>query len=160
MLNINLICIGRLKEKYYEDAQREFLKRLGPYCRLSVTEIQEARLPENPSKAGLDAALSLEAAIISEHCAKNGAMIAMCIEGDVLDSTAFAAMLQDFAVSGASKIDFVVGGSFGLADSIKSRAARKLSMSRMTFPHNLARVMLLEQIYRAFKIAEGGKYHK
>ena len=160
MLTINLICVGSLKEKYYAEAQREFLKRLGSYCKLTVEEVPETRLPDSPSKAEIEAALLREAAFITERCAKNGARIAMCVEGDMADSTAFAGFLRDYAVSGVSRIDFLVGGSFGLDSGIKRKADRRLSMSKMTFPHNLARIMLLEQIYRGFKILEGGKYHK
>ena len=142
------------------DAEQEFLKRLQPYCKLTVEEVQEARLPDSPSRAEIDAALEREAATISARCTKNGAVVAMCVEGDVLDSGAFADFLRDCAISGVSRLNFIIGGSFGLAGSVKSRADRRFSMSKMTFPHHLARIMLLEQIYRGFKIGEGGKYHK
>ena len=160
MLQIRLVCVGRLKEKFYIDAAGEYLKRLSPYCKADVQEIAEARLGQKPSPAEIRAALSTEAASIESKLLKNSTVIALCIEGRQTDSIGLADMLGDLAASGAGKLSFVIGGSFGLHEDIKNRAEIKLSMSKMTFPHHLARIMLLEQLYRSFKIHEGGKYHK
>lgn len=160
MLNIKIICVGKLKEKFYLEASAEYLKRLSAYCKTEITELPEARRAPNPSPAEIEAALSKEAAAINEKLPRDAYTVAMCIEGKERDSVGFASMLSDAAVFGRSKICFIIGGSDGLHKSIKSAADVRLSMSQMTFPHHLARVMLLEQIYRGFKINEGGKYHK
>lgn len=160
MLQIRLICVGRLKEKFYIDASKEYLKRLSAFCKIETEEILEARLPERPSKGDIDAALKAEAAAIEQKIVRGAAVIALCIEGEQTDSSGMAALLGKYASDGVSRLCFVIGGSFGLHVSIKEQAAARLSMSRMTFPHHLARVMLLEQIYRGFKIAQGSKYHK
>lgn len=160
MLQIRLICVGRLKEKFYIDASKEYLKRLSACCKIEMEEIPEAHLPERPSKGDIEAALKAEAAAIEQKLLKGAAVIAMCIEGEQTDSGGMAALLEKYASDGISKLCFVIGGSFGLHASVKEQAAMKLSMSRMTFPHHLARIMLLEQIYRGFKISQGGKYHK
>lgn len=160
MLHIRLICVGRLKEKFYIDASREYLKRLSAFCKIETEEIAEAHVPESPSKGDIETALKTEAAAIEQKLVKGAAVIALCIEGTQTDSGGMAAFLGKYASDGVSKLCFVIGGSFGLHTSVKERAAVKLSMSLMTFPHHLARIMLLEQIYRGFKIAQGSKYHK
>lgn len=160
MLNIKIICVGKLKEKFYLDASAEYLKRLSAYCKAEITELPEARRSSSPSPAETEAALLKEAAAINEKLPRDAYTVAMCIEGQARDSESFASMLSGAAVSGKSKICFIIGGSDGLHPGIKSAADIRLSMSKMTFPHHLARVMLLEQIYRGFKINEGGKYHK
>ena len=160
MLRIRLICVGRLKEKFYGDAAAEYLKRLSVYSAIETEELSEARLSERPSQAELDAALKSEASEILGRLPKNAAVVALCVEGTETDSPGLAEFLRKQTVSGDKALCFVIGGSNGLHDSIKARAELRLSMSRMTFPHHLARVMLLEQLYRGFKILEGGKYHK
>jgi 23S rRNA (pseudouridine1915-N3)-methyltransferase len=160
MLQIRLICVGKLKEKFYLDASKEYLNRLSAYCKIEVEEIPETRLQERPSEAEIAAALKSEAEAVGEKLLKGAAVIALCIEGAQTDSEGLAARLDKFATEGISKLCFVIGGSWGLHPSVKDRADLRLSMSRMTFPHHLARVMLLEQLYRSFKINEGGKYHK
>lgn len=160
MLNIQVICVGRLKEKFYLGAAAEYEKRLGGYCKFTLTELPEERLPENPSPAQIEAALSKEAALIAQRLPKGGAVTALCVEGDQADSEALAARLEGWALQGRSQLAFVIGSSFGLHPSVKAGADWRLSMSRMTFPHHLARVMLLEQLYRGFKIIEGSSYHK
>ncbi len=159
MLQIRLVCVGRLKEKFYIDAAGEYSKRLSAYCRLETEEVPEARLPQKPSPAEIDAALKAEAAAIESKLLKSSTVIALCIEGKQTDSIGLARKISELT-AGAGKLSFVIGGSHGLSPDIKSKAALKLSMSEMTFPHHLARIMLLEQIYRSFKILEGGKYHK
>jgi 23S rRNA (pseudouridine1915-N3)-methyltransferase len=160
MIGIKIICVGRLKEKFYIDAQKEFLKRLTGYCKPEVIEVPEALLPQNPSDAEVLQSLEKEWAAIERKLTAGAYLIALCVEGREIDSLEMAGLLADCAGRGESKLNIVIGGSFGLHDKIKDRANLRLSMSKMTFPHNLARIILLEQLYRAFKINEGGKYHK
>jgi len=160
MLNITVLCVGKLKEAYWRDACAEYEKRLGAFCRFSLCEVAEERLPDNPSSAQIAATIEAEGKRLLERLPKDCAVIPMCIEGKEMDSPALSARIQKMAVEGTSHIVFIIGGSWGLSDAVKSRAAFRLSMSPMTFPHQLARVMLLEQIYRAFQISSGGKYHK
>lgn len=157
-MTIVLIVIGRLKEEYLRSACAEYIKRLGRYCTLELHELDECRLSNSPSEKEIAAALKKEAEQIKKYA--RGMVIPMCIEGKQLTSPELSEKLTEAGVSGQSTVTFVIGSSFGLAPEIKSMGALKLSMSKMTFPHQLARVMLLEQIYRAFQIAEGGKYHK
>lgn len=160
MLRVNLICVGNLKEAYWRDACAEYAKRLGAYCRFSILELPESRLPQACREAEIAAAVETEGTRILEKCAQGDYVIAMCIEGKELSSPALADKLADIAVSGKSRVDFIIGGSYGLSEAVKARADMKLSMSPMTFPHQLARVMLSEQIYRAFCINADTKYHK
>lgn len=160
MLTVNVICVGKLKEKFYLDAVEEYRKRLSRSCRLNLVELPEERLPEHPSQAQIDAALLREYEQICTKLPKAGVVVALCIEGTSLSSQALARKFGDWAVSGISQITFLIGSSFGLHPKAKESAQFRLSMSPMTFPHHLARVMLLEQIYRAFQINEGSRYHK
>lgn len=160
MLNIKILCVGKLKEKFYNDASAEYLKRLSAYSRTEIEELPEARRPADPSPAETAAALKAEADAIEAHIPQRAYTVALCIEGDMIASEGVAKMLDNCSARGFSKICFIIGGSDGLDERIKKRADARISMSRMTFPHHLARVMLLEQIYRGFKINEGGKYHK
>ena len=158
MQRVALICVGRLKEKFYADAAAEYVKRLSRFCRLQVTEVAEQRLPENPSHAQMQQALAREAEAIRGKLPPAANLAALCVEGRLYSSEELARLLA--AQAGAGPLAFVIGGSWGLHDSVKAKADVRLSMSPMTFPHHLARVMLLEQIYRGFQILEGGKYHK
>ena len=160
MQSIQLICVGKLKESFYAAACGEYAKRLGPYCRLSVLELPEERLPEKPSQAEIDAALKREGDRILGKISPGSVIIALCVEGQGLSSEELAGRMRRWAVEGTSQLTFLIGGSRGLHPAVKERAALRLSMSSMTFPHHLARVMVLEQIYRAFKINEGSGYHK
>lgn len=160
MVSIHLICVGKLKEKHFAAACAEYEKRLGPFCRLSVSELPEERLPEDPSPAQIQAALEKEAARIREKLPRSGRLIALCVEGKLLSSPQLARTLADWMVEGTSSVSLVIGGSFGLHPSVKAQADLRLSMSPMTFPHHLARVMALEQVYRAFQINAGTRYHK
>ena len=162
MLNVNIITVGKLKEGYLRDASAEYSKRLSAFCRLNIVELAESRLPDDPSDKEITAALSNEGkAILQLLSGKNCYSIAMCIEGKQLPSVKFAEKLQSVsAYEGKSTVNIVIGSSFGIAPEVKSLADMRLSMSEMTFPHQLARVMLLEQLYRAFQINAGGKYHK
>ena len=160
MLSITLICVGRMREKHYTAAFNEYEKRLGAFCRFSLIELPEQRLPERPAPKEIDAALEKEADAILAHLPKGAALVAMCVEGKTMPSEALAERLLRWQNEGVSRLCFVVGGSFGLHPRVKQAAQLKLSMSPMTFPHHLARVMLMEQIYRAFTINAGTQYHK
>ena len=159
MQRITVLCVGKLKEKFYADAAAEYCKRLSRYCKIEVTELPETRLPEDPSPAEIKRALAAEANAIRQKL-EGGAVVAMCIEGQTCSSEALSKKLAAFALEGKSKVTFLIGGSFGLDETLKKLADWRLSMSPMTFPHHLARVMLLEQIYRSCQIAEGTRYHK
>lgn len=159
MQRITVLCVGKLKEKFYADAAAEYIKRLSRYCKIEVTELPETRLPEDPSPAEIKKALAAEANAIRQKL-EGGAVVAMCIEGQTCSSEALSKKLAAFALEGKSKVTFLIGGSFGLDETLKKQADWRLSMSPMTFPHHLARVMLLEQIYRACQITEGTRYHK
>lgn len=160
MLTVNIICVGKIKEKYLRDACDEYQKRLGAFCKLVITEIDEHRLPENPSQALIEAGIAAEGKAIAAKTPQGSFVVAMCIEGDCLSSEVFASKIATTAIAGKSNIAFIIGSSFGLSPQLKQRANLRLSLSPMTFPHQLARVMLLEQIYRAQTITAGHKYHK
>lgn len=160
MLSVNIICIGTLKEKYLKDAVKEYSTRLTSFCRFSIVELPEYKLPQNPSDAQIEKAIEDEGKRIIEKISKNSYVIPMCIEGKTLSSEALSSKIDNVAIEGKSTVDFIIGGSFGLSDEVKKKGDFRLSMSPMTFPHQLARVMLCEQIYRAFQISTGGKYHK
>ena len=160
MQKVSIICVGKLKEKFYADAVAEYTKRLGRFCKLEIIELTEERLPEDPSPAQIGAALAKEADAIRGKLPSSAYVIAMCVEGKTRSSEELARLMADSAGRGESHLAFLIGGSFGLHPSVKELAAVKLSMSPMTFPHHLARVMLLEQIYRAYQINVGSKYHK
>lgn len=160
MLKIHIIAVGKLKEQYLRDASNEYLKRLSSFCKMTVTELDPERLPDNPNPSQIEACLNTEATKIISAIPNGAYVIPMCIEGKQIDSIELSNKLQDVALSGDSTVCFIIGGSYGLSDKVKALANFKLSMSKMTFPHQLARIMLLEQIYRAFKISQGGTYHK
>ncbi len=160
MLKITLITVGKLKEQYLRDAVKEYEKRLTTLCSLKSVEIDAARLPDNPSNAQITSALDTEAQKILAAIPNGAYVIPMCIEGRQLSSEELSEKLDNLGVLGRTSVCFVIGGSYGLSDKVKQKADIKLSMSKMTFPHQVARVMLLEQIYRAFKISQGGTYHK
>ena len=159
MLNVNMICVGRLKESYLRDAVEEYTKRMRPLCKLTVLELPEERVGENPSPAEIQKTVSAEGERIMQKLGKSDYVVAMCVEGKNISSEELSKKLDDIRQL-AGTVDFVIGGSWGLSDALKARADFKLSMGKMTFPHQLFRVMLLEQIYRAFQISRGTKYHK
>lgn len=159
-MNINLIAMGKLKESYYREACAEYLKRLGAFAAAKVYEPAPIDLPQNPNQSQIEKALSLEAERIREYIKPASFTVAMCIEGRELSSEQLAEKLSDIANRGISTVNFVVGSSHGLSEEIKRGADLRMSMSPMTFPHSLARVMLLEQVYRAYSILNNSKYHK
>lgn len=152
MLNIRLICVGKLKEKFYLEACREYEKRLGTMCRLEILQLEEE--PDRPG------ALQKEAEKIRSVIPAGSYVIAMCIEGKLLSSEGLAERMQQLQNQGVSRLCILIGSSRGLDEALKQQCGLRLSMSPMTFPHHLARVMVLEQIYRALSILSGSKYHK
>ncbi|MEE0929542.1 MAG: 23S rRNA (pseudouridine(1915)-N(3))-methyltransferase RlmH [Acutalibacteraceae bacterium] len=160
MLNINIICVGKLKEKYWTQAVAEYEKRLRTFCKFKITEVDEEKISDNPNSSQIETTLEKEGKRILKAVGKGAEIIALCIEGKSVSSPQLAQIFNSIAVKGKSEIDFIIGGSWGLSDEVKKIADIKLSMSEMTFPHQLARVMLCEQIYRGFQISSGGKYHK
>ena len=160
MFDITLITMGKLKEKFYISAAEEYKKRLGGYCKFTLLELPEVRLPENPSLADISAGLEKEADLIFSKIPKGAWFCVFTPEGKELSSEGFAAKLAEVKNSGKSSACFLIGSSFGMAPRVKQKADFKLSMGPMTFPHHLARIMVLEQLYRAEAIQAGSKYHK
>ena len=160
MQKVTVLCVGKLKEAFYAAAVAEYQKRLQRHCKLEIVELPEQKLPDTPSPAEIDQALAREAATLEERLPRGSALIALCIEGTELSSEALSKKLSQLTAAGGSQLTFLIGGSFGLHERVKARADLRLSMSPMTFPHHLARVMLLEQLYRAYQIDAGTKYHK
>lgn len=161
MIRINIICIGKIKEKYFTDAINEYAKRLSAFCKFSVVELGEEKIRSNtPNTSQIEEVIESEGKRILQKISQSDYVVAMCIEGKMMSSKELSKTLDNVSLSGKSTVDFVIGGSYGLSNSVKSRANLKLSMSRMTFPHQMARMILSEQIYRAFEISTNGKYHK
>ena len=160
MFSITLITVGKLKEKFYLSAAAEYEKRLKGYCQFQIIELPECRLPDDPCPAEISAGLEKEADLILAKLPKGCWFCVLTPEGKLQSSEQLATKLQDVKLAGKSSACFLIGSSFGIADRIKQKADFKLSMSPMTFPHHLARIMVLEQIYRAEAIQAGSKYHK
>lgn len=160
MMNVNFIAMGKLKDSWQREACAEYLKRLAAYSRVTVKEPEPVTLPQEPSAAQIEQALEREGAAIREQLSKGGYKIALCVEGKPLSSEKLAELLENLANNGISSVNFIVGSSFGLSEELKRDCDLRLSMSPMTFPHGLARVMLMEQVYRAFSILNNSKYHK
>lgn len=159
MLNVNLICVGSLKEKFFSDAVNEYKKRLSRYCKFNIIELPEEKISDQETQSAIEKTLFKEGERILQKISKSDYVIAMCIEGKQLSSEELSNKLSDISMTSGT-LDFVIGGSWGLSDDVKRRADFKLSVSKMTFPHQLFRVMLCEQIYRAFSITANAKYHK
>ena len=159
MLNIRIICVGRFKEKYWEAASAEYIKRLGVFCSISVTEIKEEKLPANASAADERSVIEAESRAILSKVSKNDYVVALDVKGKELSSEEISKKIEQTAFT-HSTIDFIIGGSLGFGDEVRSRADLRLSFGKITLPHQLARVVLLEQIYRAFMISSGATYHK
>ena len=160
MFEITLIAMGKLKEKFYLSAAAEYEKRMKGYCQFKIVELPEHRLPEEPSPAEIAAGLEKEAELIFSKVPKGAWLCVLTPEGKLLSSEELAKKMKDVKLSGKSSACFVIGSSFGMSPRVKEKADFKLSMSPMTFPHHLARVMVLEQLYRAEAIQAGSKYHK
>ena len=159
MRHITVFATGKLKEPFYQAAVEEYAKRLSAYCKLSIVEYPEERLPKNPSPAEIAVALEHEGERMLAESEK-AYRVAMCIEGKTWDSLEFARHWQELANRGTGDVALFIGSSYGLAETVKAACREKWSLSRMTWPHHLARIMLLEQLYRAFDWENGGKYHK
>lgn len=160
MFDITLIAMGKLKEKFYLSAAAEYEKRLNGYCRFKILELPEVRLPEDPSPAEISAGLEKEAEMIFSKIPKGAWLCVLTPEGKLLSSEQLADKMKAVKLSGKSSVCFLMGSSFGMSPRVKEKADFRLSMSPMTFPHHLARVMVLEQLYRAEAIQAGSKYHK
>lgn len=159
MMSITVIAVGKLKESYLRDGCSEYIKRLGAFSKVNVIEIAEQRSSDNPSQAEILDVISKEGKRIKERIPKGATVIPLCIEGKEYSSPDFSALFENIALE-SSAICFVIGGSFGLSDEIKALGKYKLSFGKMTLPHQLARMVLLEQVYRAFSISNNSKYHK
>ena len=159
MLKVKLIVVGTLKEDYLRSAASEYEKRLGAFCRFETVQLKEERLSDSPSQNEIKAALEREAVRITEQIPSSAFCVALCVEGKQLSSEELAEKIDAISME-KSEICLVIGSSYGLADTIKQRADMRLSVSRLTFPHQLMRVILLEAVYRAFNIQRGTKYHK
>ncbi|MGE9876129.1 23S rRNA (pseudouridine(1915)-N(3))-methyltransferase RlmH [Hornefia butyriciproducens] len=159
-MNITVICIGKLKERYWREAIGEYSKRLGSYCSLRIQELKEARLPAGAGPAEEEAVKIAEGEEILSRVNKDMFVVSLEIRGKRMSSETLAEKLRNLALEGRSEIAFVIGGSLGLSEAVSRRADLKLSFSDMTFPHQMMRVILLEQIYRSFRIIRGEPYHK
>jgi len=159
-MNIRLICVGKIKEKYLTQGISEYKKRLSRYARVEIIEVQDEKAPESLSRAEEQMVLEREAGRIKKYFRDGAVKIVLAIEGRSFSSEEFAEVLQQYALSGKSQLDFIIGGSLGLDEEIEKQADLLLSFSRFTFPHQLMRLVLLEQIYRAFRIINGEPYHK
>ncbi len=159
MLNVKLITLGTLKESYLRDAVAEYEKRLGGFCRFSEVELKEEKISQDPSPTEIKNTLERESAKILAEIPARAYCIALCVEGKQFSSEELADKLDAIA-NGTSEVCLVIGSSHGLSETVKTRADLKLSVSKMTFPHQLMRVILLEAVYRAFNIQKGTKYHK
>lgn len=161
MIRINIICIGKIKEKYFTDAIAEYSKRLTAFCKFAITELNEEKIRSNtPNQSQIQGVLNSEGKRILQKIGTEDYVVAMCIEGKLMSSEELSKVIDNVSLSGKSTVDFIIGGSYGLSNEVKSRANLKLSMSKMTFPHQMARMILSEQVYRAFEISSNGKYHK
>ena len=160
MIKINIIAVGKLKEKYLKDACEEYLKRLKAFAKVSVIEVSEYKSSDSPSQTEIETVKEKEGEAIISKIPKGSFVIPMCIEGTQLSSEGIADKIKDITVSGSSGITFIIGGSFGLSDKVKSLGDLKLSFGKITLPHQLMRVVLLEQTYRALSILNNSKYHK
>ena len=159
-MQVNIIYVGNIKDKFLADAVYEYEKRLSAYCKVKNTELKESKVPENASPAEISNAIAEEGKRILEAIPKKSYKIALAVEGKELSSPEFAAKLSKAAEEGSSQITFIIGGAFGMSEEVKAACDFRLSVSKMTFTHRMMRFILLEQIYRAFNINAGGKYHK
>ena len=160
MIKVNVIAVGKLKEKYLKDACDEYLKRLGAFCKPNIIEIPEHRCSDSPSQSEIEAVKNKEGEAIISKIKKGSFSVTMCIEGKQLSSEEFSAQIEKTALGGYGEINFIIGGSFGLSDEVKAASDLRLSFGKITLPHQLMRVVLLEQIFRAFSISNNSKYHK
>ncbi len=159
-MNVKILCVGKIKEKFYRDAIDEYLKRLSKYASVTVVEVADEKTSENASDTEIDIVKEKEGERLLKHINERDFVIALAILGKQMDSVAFSKYIEDLGISGKSTIDFVIGGSLGLSDTVLKRSDFQISFSKMTFPHQLMRVVLLEQIYRGMRIMKNEPYHK
>lgn len=159
-MKISCIVVGKIKEKYFTDAISEYSKRLSRYCRLEITELQDEKTPDNASPAEEESIRNKEGERILAKIKDDAYVVSLAIEGRMLDSVELSRKIEELGIGGRSHITFIIGGSLGLSDAVKKRSDCLLSFSRMTFPHQLMRVILLEQIYRSYRIMNNEPYHK
>lgn len=159
-MNIQVVCVGKLKEAYWVDGIKEYSKRLSKYCKLTINELKEERLPDNASEAQEMAVKEAEGKTILKQLRKEAYVIALDVQGKGLSSEKLAEKIESLGIEGKHEIVFIIGGSLGLSFAVLQRADFRLSFSAMTFPHQMMRVILLEQIYRSFKLIKGEAYHK
>lgn len=159
-MKISIVCVGKIKEKFYVEAIREYEKRLGRYCKLEICEVADEKTPDKASEALEEQIKEKEACRMEKYLSDDAYVIALAIEGKMLDSVELSQKIEKAGIQGISHIQFVIGGSLGIHKRILDRADYKLSFSKMTFPHQLMRVVLLEQIYRGYRIMNGEPYHK
>lgn len=159
MLNINIICVGKIKEKFFSSAIEEYSKRLSKYCKLDILELPDEKIPDNPNDTIENIVKEKECNNILKHLKKDSYIIALDLKGKEYTSVEFSEKLESLSMTN-SKITFIIGGSLGLTDNLLSHCNEKICFSKMTFPHQLIRIFLVEQIYRAFKISNNESYHK
>ena len=159
-MRVSILCVGKVKEKFYRDAIDEFSKRLSRYCKLEIIEVPDEKTQEQASDTEIAIVKEKEGERLLKHIREDAYVVCLCIDGKLLDSEELSRKIEQLGITGTSHIYFVIGGSLGLADSVVKRADYKLSFSKMTFPHQLMRVILLEQIYRSYRIMNNEPYHK
>lgn len=159
-MNVKILCVGKIKEKFYRDAIDEYVKRLSKYCSVTVTEVPDEKTSENASDTEIDIVKDKEGERLLKHISERDYVIALAILGKQMDSVAFSKFIEDLGIQGRSSLVFVIGGSLGLSDNVLKRSDFQISFSKMTFPHQLMRVILSEQIYRAMRIMKNEPYHK
>ena len=159
-MNVKILCVGKIKEKFYRDAILEYSKRLSKYCSLEIVEVNDEKTSENSTENEINIIKDKEGERILKHIKDKDYAIALAIQGKQQDSVAFSKYIENLGITGNSSICFVIGGSLGLSDAVMGRCNASISFSKMTFPHQLMRVILLEQLFRAFKISKGETYHR
>lgn len=160
MLNIKIICVGKLKEKYWKEAVSEYSKRLNAYCKLTINEVRDEKISDSNSSADEEKVKDMEGKQILKNIKDSDYVICLDLSGEELNSLQLSEKLEKLALTGTNQVDFIIGGSLGIGKEVLDRADEKMSFSKLTFPHQMIRTILLEQIYRAFKISRGEVYHK
>lgn len=160
MMHIDILCVGKIREKYFSDAVAEYRKRLSSYAKVDIIEVKDEPTPEEASEALTEKILAAEAGRLTKYFREKAYTVALAVEGRQMDSPSFAGLLNKTALEGYGTIRFLIGGSLGLKEELKKAADERISFSEMTFPHQLMRVILLEQIYRGYRILQGAPYHK
>ena len=159
-MRVRIICLGKIREKYLKEGIAEYSKRLGRFCTFEICELPDIKIPDNPSESECHKVLSEEGEAVLKKISKDSFVIALCVEGKAMSSEELASKMSSVTLMGKSNIDFIIGGSLGLSEAVKKRSDMRLSFSAFTFPHQLMRLVLTEQIYRAFKINANEEYHK